>query len=230
LYILTVVFQVHRGYHPAIDPQDEWLPSLNWKELLLLDHTLDYVHPREPLDNKKIRCLIWQLLTLDELEANPLTPGDVYLVWNLLQFKTGWVQEAAIHEDVAKPTVAASGQGQNRQVSSSSAMSGLSMSSTLEEEIVEAFNGWETKNSALMRNVIRKVAAYLEKQGNDAFERFINDLDGLIRRDASSGNSVQLGGLIRKVYEDRNSRPGSRVASGGSVDKAWLKAVGEAGS
>ncbi len=67
---------VHRGYHSAIDRKDEWIPLLPWKHLLLLDHSLDYLHLREPLDNKTVRCLIWQL-SLDKLKIRPLSADNV---------------------------------------------------------------------------------------------------------------------------------------------------------
>jgi hypothetical protein len=77
---------VDAKHHPAIDSEDRWLPQLSWKELLLLDHCIDYVHLREPLDTRKVRGLLWG--RLEKLHEEPLTAEDVseslYIVTKLL--------------------------------------------------------------------------------------------------------------------------------------------------
>lgn len=70
---------VENKVHPELDPDNEWMPQLVWLDLVLLNHCIDYVHLREPLDNKKARRQIWNKLDPDstELDKNTLYVEDV---------------------------------------------------------------------------------------------------------------------------------------------------------
>jgi hypothetical protein len=49
-------------------------------------------------------------------------------------------------------------------------------SSSLNDELLECFIGWERLNSALIRNMVRKVAAWLEDIGGDEAYNVYADL------------------------------------------------------
>ncbi|KIW07234.1 uncharacterized protein PV09_02091 [Verruconis gallopava] len=196
---------VDSGYHPELDPRNEWIPQLSWEDLLLLDHTLDYLHLREPLDNKKVRNIIWNSLTLGELETNPLSADDMHLAWHLLQFKAEWIREAAEFDPPVQTSLPEKRQ-QERGSTSSTAVEGVA-NSTVDQELVHLLGGWEARNSALMRNMIRKVVAYLEKRGGDEFDKFITDLRNLEGDHPGEHNSLLRQGMTT-VYSTRNLRLG----------------------
>lgn len=205
---------MNRGDHPVIDPEDKWVSGLSWRDLLLLDHSFDHLHLREPLDNQKPRQAIWRKLALSELRVNPLTAEDVHLAWHLLQFLSRWNRESAGADDQASPAQTETrSRGLSCQASGTSVLNPSNISSTLDEEFAKVFEGWTNKNGALMRNMIRKGTAYLECMGIDAFDQFIAELEILGKKEVNS----DLVRLFKKVFDGRNIRPAMRSVSSGST-------------
>lgn len=156
----------------------------------------------------------------------------MHLAFHLLQFKSKWVHEATVDSDVMiSPRVAQ--QGQIRMASSSSLTSGISTSSSLNDELLDVFEGWETLNSALIRNMIRKVATWLENGGGDEpYEAYVQKLRDTAQagdHHAEEDNTLLITAL-GIAYDDRKKRREQRgemrSVSGGSVDRAWREAAG----
>jgi hypothetical protein len=93
-----------------------------------------------------------------------------------LQSKAQWVVQAAVSDDLITNPVATTHSSRHWQVYSASATSALSMSSAPEEEIAKDVRGLDSKNSALMRNIIRKLVTYLERCGTIAYDAFMKQL------------------------------------------------------
>jgi hypothetical protein len=160
--------------YPEIDKNNEWIVNLSWKGMLLLDHSADYLHLREPLDNRKTRTMLFEYLDPTAFAQVPLPAVDLHLAYFLLQFKSKWLQEARLDPDeMIKPKEHTN--GESTTVTKKKSKSGTP--SSLDNNFTTFFNGFEERNKSLIAAMVRRTAQWLLDDGDDALLAYVAQLE-----------------------------------------------------
>ena len=149
-----------------------------------------------------------------------------------IQFKTGSPEQKRAEPLTQQPN--SPPQGHLRMSSLSSLLStSPSTSSPLNEQLLPHFAHWDILNSALIRNMIRKVAAWLESDGSGAnYDEYVGRLAACASPSCEEheGWEEENGALIAALdiaYQARCIGGGkSRSVSAEEADRAWRAAAG----